>query len=109
MRKILENVDSVRIGQLQAMLESDGIESFVKNLNQSSLMGEIPFAEVYPELWIMNDGDHEKALRLIDIYKNAAPQQAADWICPSCKSEVPKEIGECWNCGTAPEPKTTDS
>lgn len=102
MLKIYDSIDSVRVGQFHAMLESDGIESFVKNLNQSSLMGEVPFAEVYPELWIMHDADCDQALRLIDIYKNAAPQHAADWICAKCGSEVPKEIGECWNCGTAP-------
>ncbi len=23
----------------------------------------------------------------------------ADWTCGSCKEEVPKEFGGCWNCG----------
>jgi rubrerythrin len=98
MRKIFESSDSMRVGHYQSMLESDGIQTFVKNLNQSSLMGEIPFAEVYPELWIVNDDDHEQALRLLQSYEQPAAGNAEDWICPKCGEQVPKELNQCWSC-----------
>jgi len=104
MRKIFESSDSMRVGHYQSMLESDGIQTFVKNLNQSSLMGEIPFAEVFPELWIVNDSDHEQALRLLDSYEHSASGNAADWICPKCGEEVPKELSQCWSCDSAQLP-----
>ncbi|CAN5511859.1 hypothetical protein BH20VER1_BH20VER1_03450 [soil metagenome] len=106
MRKIFESSDSVRVGQYQSMLESDGIRTFVKNLNQSSLMGEVPFAEVYPELWIVEEGDFEEAQRLLASYTSAGSGRVADWICPRCGEEVPKELGQCWKCDTPHESAT---
>ena len=100
MRKVFESSDSTRVGHYQSLLESDGIETFVKNLNQSSLMGEIPFAEVYPELWIVNDADHEQALSLLESYQRSVSANAEDWICSKCGEQVPKELSQCWNCDT---------
>jgi hypothetical protein len=104
MRKLIESGDSVKIGQLASMLESDGIRTFVKNLNQSSLMGEVPFAEVFPELWIVDDAQWAEAQQLLASYQTAAPVSGSDWICPACGEEVPKEFGQCWNCNTAAAP-----
>ncbi|MBA2430601.1 MAG: DUF2007 domain-containing protein [Chthoniobacterales bacterium] len=107
MRKIFESGDSVLVGQYQSMLESDGIRTFVKNLNQSSLMGEIPFAEVYPELWVLEDGDVAEALRLLESYRHSISGNTADWTCGNCGEVVPKELGQCWKCDTPQEPATT--
>jgi hypothetical protein len=84
------------------MLESDGIRTFVKNLHQSSLIGEVPFAEVFPELWVLDDEQFEEAQRLLDSYRNSEPANVADWTCAACGEEVPKELGQCWNCGAMP-------
>jgi hypothetical protein len=104
MRKLFESRDSVLVGQYQSMLESDGIRTFVKNLNQSSLMGEIPFAEVYPELWVLDDEQEAEALRLLESYQHSTTANTADWTCANCGETVPKELGQCWKCDTPQEP-----
>ena len=100
MRKVFENIDFMKVGHYQSILESSGIPTLVKNLATSSFMGDVPFAEVFPELWVMNEGDYEEAIRLLREHRDASPADAQDWICALCGEEVPKEFGQCWNCQT---------
>jgi len=103
MRKIYENLDFTHVGYYQSILEEAGIPTHIKNLGASSVMGEVPFTEVYPELWVVRDEDYERALDLLKPYDTAKPdpaREAAPWVCPACGSKVDGVFTECWNCGT---------
>ena len=99
MRKIFESIDFTRVGHYQSILESKGIQTLVKNLAASSIMGDVPFTEVFPELWVVHDEDYDNAMQILGEIHYAQPSQAKDWRCPKCSEEVPGNFDSCWQCG----------
>jgi hypothetical protein len=95
--KIFESFDFSRVGRLQSLLESRGIPTYMRNQFASSVMGEVPFVEVCPQLFILDDGDLELAQRLLllDLPANA---DSAEWQCPRCGLEIEGQFARCWNC-----------
>ena len=61
MIKVFEDFELSKVGQFQSVLEAEGIRTHLKNQFLSSVMGEIPFVEALPELWILEDSDAAKA------------------------------------------------
>ena len=53
MFKVFEDFDLARVGHFQSALAAAGIRTLLKNQFMSSVMGEIPFVEVMPELWVL--------------------------------------------------------
>ena len=51
MIKVFENFDFSRVGQMQSLLESHGIQTFMRNEFGSSVVGDSPFVEVVPQLF----------------------------------------------------------
>lgn len=101
MIKVFESFDFSRVGRVQSLLESNGIPTFLKNQFASSVMGEVPFVEVCPQLFILNGDDLEDAQHLIAPELEQQPARA-DWCCASCGAEVGGEFALCWSCGVAP-------
>ena len=99
MIKVFENFDFSRVGQMQSLLESHGIRTFIKNQYGSSVMGEVPFVEVVPQLFILEQGDlaRAKELLLLDLPVKA-PEE--DWVCSECGVDVEGEFHKCWKCGS---------
>ena len=104
MRKIYEHIEFERVGHFQSILESVGISTHIKNLGASGAAGEIVFTQVYPELWVVNDSDYDRALEVLEPYYRQETTVGPDWVCSSCGSEVGGAFGECWKC-QAPAPR----
>lgn len=103
MRKIYEHADFTMVGYYQTVLEEAGILTLVKNVGASIGTGEIPFTEVYPELWVMEDAEYDRAESLLRALREEGPPESAaqlEWTCPNCGEKVEGNFGECWNCGT---------
>ena len=99
MYKVYESFNLSHVGQLQSVLESNGIRTFLKNQFASSVMGEIPFVEICPQLFVLREQDIGKAkslLQLSDEHEESSPA----WVCPKCHSEVDGPFEVCWNCQT---------
>jgi len=99
--KVFENFDLSSVGRVQSLLESHGIPTFLKNQYASSVMGEVPFVEVCPQLYILNDEDFRAAEELIGP-ELQEPETTADWQCAGCGAAVGGEFALCWSCGLAP-------
>ena len=98
MKKLLSNESLVTISHYRNLLESEGIESFIRNEHLGSIIGEMPFQEVWPELWVRNDLDFDRATQL--IRGDAADESpAAPWRCRRCGEENEWQFAACWNCG----------
>ena len=106
MIKVFEDFDLARVGHFQSVLEAAGIRTLLKNQYMSSVMGEIPFVEVLPELWVLDDRDLPRARQVIgELLARPAAEQPA-WTCPACGVEVEGVFSRCWKCGgthTTPE------
>ena len=70
----------------------------IKNEQLSGALGEVPFLECLPELWVLNDRDLERAERLLTELKRES-SGGQDWQCPRCQNENEAQFAVCWNCG----------
>ncbi len=99
MKKVFESQSLVEVESLQGFLSQASIPTTIKNQQTSMLAGEVPFAEVFPELWVLNDSDEEKALTLLDAWKNEEPDESGSWTCSRCQEIHPLKFSACWKCG----------
>ena len=100
MKKLYSASDTITAGYLQSVLENEGIDCWIKNLSLSGGIGELPPNECWPEIWLRNDGDYNRALALISsIVKPLASSQSA-WRC-SCGELLEGQFETCWNCGAS--------
>lgn len=72
MRKVYEDQDMTMVGYYQSVLEEEGIETSIKNEYAQMAMGEVPFTQVYPELWVSNDAHYAKAVKTIKSLRDNA-------------------------------------
>lgn len=99
MKKVTSADSIITISHYRNILESEGITAFMRNHNLGSILGEMPFQEVWPELWIENDLDFNRAVELISGVALAAETPAAGWRCADCGNDNEAQFGQCWNCG----------
>ena len=99
MKKLTTTADRVMINHYKNILETEGIACQIKNDHLGSIVGDIPFPEVWPELWVLNDLDYDRAKQLIDgTIVDESP--AATWRCSKCGESNEGQFAACWNCGT---------
>jgi hypothetical protein len=96
--KVYENFNFSRVGQMQSLLEAHGIRTFIRNQYGSSVMGEVPFVEVVPQLFVLEERDIAQALELLKLDLPRAAE-GEDWLCPECGVEVDANFNRCWKCG----------
>ena len=97
---VFEDFDFSRVGQMQSLLESHGIKTFIRNQFGSSVMGEVPFVEVVPQLFVLEQKDVERAMALLQSAM-AGSDPAGPWSCPECGADVEGNFSHCWQCGSA--------
>jgi hypothetical protein len=71
----------------------------MKNQFGTSGAGELPFVEVIPQLWVLNDSDAGRASELIKDMDS--PEPGKPWVCPKCKEPQEAAFTHCWNCSAA--------
>jgi rubrerythrin len=101
MIKVFEDFDITLVGHYQSVLESQGIATFMKNQFGTSGAGELPFVEVIPQLWVLNDADAGRAGTLIsELHDSAGTEQMKAWKCPVCGTPLEAAFTQCWKCST---------
>jgi hypothetical protein len=110
MKKVFEDFDITLVGHYQSVLESNGIATYMKNQFGTSGAGELPFVEVIPQLWILNDSDAGRALELIEELHQPTNRDASRaWVCPGCATQMEAAFTHCWKCsGARPSPADTE-
>jgi hypothetical protein len=99
MKKVTSGESLVIISHYRNILASEGIRAFIRNEHLGSIVGEMPFQEVWPELWVENDLDHDRALQLIDSNTVLEESSGSSWTCSDCGEENEPQFGVCWRCG----------
>jgi rubrerythrin len=105
MKLVFDHIDFTVVGHLQTVLEGEGIRTEIRNEAGSGAAGELPFTQVYPELWILDNKDEARAKEMIREFRATADDSPTgpDWTCPVCHEAVDGVFSECWNC-SAPRP-----
>ncbi len=101
MLKVFEDFDITLVGQYQSILEAEGIATYMKNQFGTSGAGELPFIEVIPQLWVLNEADAGRAGDLIrELQQTSGPGLLQAWDCPACGTTLEAAFTQCWNCST---------
>ncbi|HEY5665083.1 MAG TPA: DUF2007 domain-containing protein [Gammaproteobacteria bacterium] len=100
MKRIATAESLAEIGHWRNVLEQNGIGCMVKNEQLSGALGEVPFLECLPELWVLRDADLDRAERLIAELRQEAVT-GDSWRCSKCSEENEAQFAACWNCGRA--------
>lgn len=82
------------------LLASEGIAARVFNQNAQGGLGEIPFNEAYPEVWLIDAADFTRAHALLLEYQRCPPEPDTK-ACPHCRETNPRNFQICWNCAEA--------
>jgi len=85
-------------GMFKELLASEGIQCLIRNEQLSTAMGEIPFVECFPELWVLDEETYPRARMLLDAWLKTAPV-AESWVCPGCGEKIDGQFTVCWSCG----------
>lgn len=100
MKKLTSAPTIVTIYHFRNLLEAEGIASVVRNEHLGSVLGDMPFTETWPQLWVVNDLEYDRAKLLISGEAlDESPQRS--WRCSNCKEENEGQFAACWNCGQA--------
>ena len=99
MKKLYSAQDPLMIGHLKNVLESQGINSVIKNIYLAGAVGELPPIECWPELWVVDDAEYSVAVEV--LAKALAPLRSVNrpWKCKRCGEMIEGQFSECWNCG----------
>jgi hypothetical protein len=76
-------------------LADRGIAATVQRYFASSIAGDIPPDQAWPEIWVSDAAQANAALQIIE-----RPTQNS-WHCTGCGEHVEGGFEVCWNCGLA--------
>lgn len=99
MKRVFSAESLVTVAHYRNLVAAEGISCFLKNENMGSVMGEIPYAEIWPELWVRNDLEAARAEEIIREAQNAEAASGPSWRCRDCGEENEYQFAVCWNCG----------
>lgn len=83
---------------VRGLLGQAGIDATVFNENLQGGLGEIPFTHAYPEVWIIDERDLQRAREVIRQIEHPTPGSGS-MVCPRCQEGSPGHFQICWNCG----------
>lgn len=92
-------VESAELHLLKRMLEQTHIECMIRNENLIGAVGDIPFLNCYPELWLLDQNDHARAETIVTNWQQANRPNQSGWACPQCAEIIDGQFGACWQCG----------
>lgn len=80
-------------------LSSLGIVTHIFNANAVGALGEVPFMQAQPEVWIEDDALELRAREALAGLHDAPPSR--DKTCVRCGEVNPGNFLSCWQCGSA--------
>ena len=96
MKLVYTNENLFLVGNAKNILETHGIEVMLKNEFAQGAIGELSAFDAWPELWLVNDTDYEKALEIIE--SASSNHGATEWICNHCQEKNDASFEVCWKC-----------
>ena len=97
--KLLRHFDHLLLATHYAnALRAAGIRCEVRNSALYGAIGDIPWLECSPQIWIHDALDEARAHQLLrDL---ALPTDAPAWTCTHCSETIEPQFAACWNCGS---------
>jgi hypothetical protein len=99
MKKLTSAESLITINHFKNLLAAEGIPTQIRNEYLGSIIGEMPFVETWPELWVINDLDFDRATELITAVDDESP--TSPWRCKHCGEENEGQFAACWKCSSS--------
>lgn len=80
-------------------LSSLGIVTHIFNANVAGALGEVPFMQAQPEIWVDDDAQAPRAREALAGLRDAPLREEKP--CPACGETNPGNFMSCWQCGSA--------
>jgi hypothetical protein len=80
MKKLLtaNNWSGTDVHLLKGLLEEEGIPCLIKNESLLIAIGDLPPAECYQQLWLLDAADYARAKEILDAWRTATPVSTGD-------------------------------
>jgi len=96
--KLLIRCDhALQAAHLANALRAAGIGCEVRNTTLAGALGEIPWLECAPQIWLRHEHDEPGARALLREFMQ--PATGETWRCESCGELCEPQFGSCWACG----------
>ena len=99
MKLVYTTQDLAELSHLKNVLETHGIECFIRGQHLLGAVGGLPVQECWPELWVEDDDQFLKARARLNTINLVTGKDFSDWICNECHEENPGCFSMCWHCG----------
>jgi hypothetical protein len=100
MKRVYSAANIVDAAHWANVLMSHGIEAELRNTTLAGGVGELPFMETWPQVWVADEQEQHAKRILETIAKGAAPKEPA-WQCGRCGEWIAGQFDECWKCAGA--------
>ncbi|NIM29348.1 MAG: DUF2007 domain-containing protein [Gammaproteobacteria bacterium] len=104
MKKVYSSDSFLLVGHLRQLLENEHIACVTKNEYLLGGAGELPPTECWPELWIVEDAQYDKARELVEGFLSTSAGSALEWSCAECGERLEGQFTACWRCGAPRAP-----
>jgi hypothetical protein len=95
--KLVYRADNLPLANLLAdRLRDAGVLSHILNTNAVGALGDVPFLDSQPQIWVANPHHAELARTIIQTY--LATPEPAPWGCAACGESNPGSFDICWQC-----------
>ncbi len=97
-KRVYSASDLVDARLLADSLADECIRTHLFNASAVGAMGDVPFGEAWPEVWIADERDLSRAREVVAAHAARQPS-GGSLRCSGCGEESPSNFGCCWNCG----------
>jgi hypothetical protein len=96
MKMLYSNENNFLVNNIKNIIESHDINTFIKNEFAQGAIGEISAIDSWPELWITDDDDFDRAMEILETSQKTLAED--DWCCINCSEKNDPSFEICWNC-----------
>lgn len=82
---------------VQSLLAEANIKTHILNEYAQGGIGELPFTQAYPEIWIIEPSQYERAQDIVKAYEQR-DRDIKTIVCPNCSEPNPDTFEVCWRC-----------
>lgn len=98
MQLIYTHENKLLVENARNVLRMNGVETVMKNEFSSGAAGDLAPLDTWPELWVVDDTQLDKAKDVIEHLNKQS--RGEDWRCNECHELNGAAFEVCWNCGT---------
>jgi len=96
MKLIYTNENRFLVSNVKNIIQDAGIEVMLKNEYIGGGAGDLSPFDTWLELWVVEDRDYDRALKLVDSLEN--PANSREWMCSNCREINSDSFDICWQC-----------